>query len=35
MMLKLRVETSNDMKCPWKELGVSIIISMHSEKQGI
>lgn len=35
MMHKLRVETPNDMQCPWKELGVSIIISMNSEKQGI
>lgn len=35
MMLKLTVETPNDMQCPWKELGVSIIICMHSEKQGI
>ena len=37
MMHKLRVETPNDMQCPWEEeeLDVSIIISMHSEKQGI
>ena len=35
MMYKLRVEIPNDMHCPWKELGVSIIISMNSEKQGI
>ena len=25
MMHKLRVETPNDMQCPWKELGVGII----------
>lgn len=35
MMHNLRVETPNDMQCPWKELRVSIIISMNSEKQGI